>query len=132
MLEFYLTNGVWITNVIHDCLCKCVVNWQPSSYPIKPVQNIISCTELNSLRMGAVNKDSMLGASLVLVVSLVLLLGVTVYFQTSLSLLQQQVDNDREQMSQYQVLLLMNLDLVCCSLILPVITESVKTTSRGW
>ena len=81
--------------------------------------------------MGAVNKDSMLGASLVLVVSLVLLLGVTVYFQTSLSLLQQQVDNDREQMSQYQVLLLMNLDLVCCSLILPVITESTKTTSRG-
>ena len=55
--------------------------------------------------MGAVNKDSVLGASLVLVVSLVLLLGVSVYFQTSLSLLQQQVDNDREQMSQYQVLL---------------------------
>ena len=54
--------------------------------------------------MGAVNKDSVLGASVVLVVSLVALLGVTVYFQTSLSLLQQQVDNDREQMSQYQVL----------------------------
>ena len=55
--------------------------------------------------MGAVNRDSVLGASLVLVVSLVILLGVTVYFQTSLSLLQQQVDNDREQMSQYEVLL---------------------------
>ena len=39
--------------------------------------------------MGAVNKDSVLGASLVLsVVSLVLLLGVTWYFQTSLNLLQ--------------------------------------------
>ena len=47
--------------------------------------------------MGAVNKDSVLGASLVLsVVSLVLLFGVTWYFQSSLSLLQQQVDNDRE------------------------------------
>ena len=55
--------------------------------------------------MGAVNRDSVLGASLVLVVSLVILLGITVYFQTSLSLLQQQVDNDREQMSQYEVLL---------------------------
>ena len=42
--------------------------------------------------MGAVNKDSVLGASLVLsVVSLVLLFGVTWYFQTSLNLLQQQV-----------------------------------------
>ena len=58
-----------------------------------------------SLTMGAVNRDSVLGASLVLVLSLVILLGVTVYFQTSLSLLQQQVDNDREQMSQYEVLL---------------------------
>ena len=47
--------------------------------------------------MGAVNKDSVLGASLVLsVVSLVLLFNVTWYFQSSLSLLQQQVDNDRE------------------------------------
>ena len=47
--------------------------------------------------MGAVNKDSVLGASLVLsVVSLVLLFSVTWYFQSSLSLLQQQVDNDRE------------------------------------
>ena len=54
--------------------------------------------------MGAVNKDSVLGACIVLAVSLVALLVVTVYFQTSLNLLQQQVDNDREQMSQYQVL----------------------------
>ena len=61
--------------------------------------------------MGAVNRDSVLGASLVLVVSLVILLGTTVYFQISLSLLQQQVDNDREQMSQYEVLLVIN--LVC-------------------
>ena len=42
--------------------------------------------------MGAINKDSVLGASLMLsVVSLVLLFGVTWYFQTSLNLLQQQV-----------------------------------------
>jgi len=47
--------------------------------------------------MGAVNKDSVLGASLVLsVVSLVLLFSVTWYFQSSLSLLQVQVENDRE------------------------------------
>ena len=59
---------------------------------------------LKTLFQGAVNKDSVLGASLVLVVSLVILLGVTVYFQISPSLLQQQLDNDREQMSQYQVL----------------------------
>ena len=48
--------------------------------------------------MGAVNKDSVfLGTSLVLsVTSLVLLFGVIWYFQTSLDLLQQQVDHDRE------------------------------------
>ena len=47
--------------------------------------------------MGAVNKDSVLGASLVLsLVSLVLLFGVTWYFQSSLRLLQMQVENDRE------------------------------------
>jgi len=47
--------------------------------------------------MGAVNKDTVLGASLVLsVVSLALLFGVTWYFQSSLSLLQVQVENDRE------------------------------------
>jgi len=40
---------------------------------------------------------AILGASLVLsVVSLVLLFGVTWYFQSSLSLLQQQVEYDRE------------------------------------
>jgi len=49
--------------------------------------------------MGAVNKDSVLIASLVLsVVSLVLLFGVTWYFQSSLRLLQMQVENDREQL----------------------------------
>jgi len=47
--------------------------------------------------MGAVNKDTVLGASLVLsVASLVLLFGVTWYFHSSLSLLQVQVENDRE------------------------------------
>ena len=46
---------------------------------------------------------SVLGASLVLsVVSLVLLFGVTWYFQSSLSLLQQQVDNDRELLVKLQ------------------------------
>ena len=47
--------------------------------------------------MGGVNKDSVLIASLVLsVVSLVLLFGVTWYFQSSLRLLQIQVENDRD------------------------------------
>ena len=55
--------------------------------------------------MGVVNKDSVLGASLVLsVVSLVLLFGVTWYFETSLSLLQQQVEYDRELLLKLQVL----------------------------
>ena len=55
--------------------------------------------------MGVVNKDSVLGASLVLsVVSLVLLFGVTWYFETSLNLLQQQVEYDRELLLKLQVL----------------------------
>jgi len=46
--------------------------------------------------MGVVNKDPVIGASLVLsVVSLVLLFGVTLYFQSSLSLLQQRIEYDR-------------------------------------
>ena len=53
--------------------------------------------------MSAVNKDSVLGASLVLsVVSLVLLFGVTWYLQASLDLLQQQVENDRELLVKLQ------------------------------
>jgi len=53
--------------------------------------------------MSANNKDVMLGASLVLsVVSLVLLFGVTWYFQSSLSLLQQQVEYDRELLVKLQ------------------------------
>ena len=44
-----------------------------------------------------INKDIVLVVSLVLsVVSLVLLFGVTWYFQSSLDLLQQQVEYDRE------------------------------------
>ena len=55
--------------------------------------------------MGAVNKDSVLGASLVLsVVSLVLLFGVTWYFQISLNLLQQQAEYDRELLLKLQEL----------------------------
>ena len=47
--------------------------------------------------MVAINKDIVLVVSLVLsVVSLVLLFGVTWYFQSSLDLLQQQVEYDRE------------------------------------
>ena len=63
--------------------------------------------------MGAVNKDSVLGVSLVLsVVSLVTVLGVTWYFQASLNLLQQQVEYDNELMLKFQVLLTIALDLV--------------------
>ena len=53
--------------------------------------------------MGAVNKDTLLVVSSVLsVVSLVLLFGVTWYFQSSLSLLQQQVEYDRELLYKLQ------------------------------
>ena len=47
--------------------------------------------------MACVNKDIVLVVSLVLsIVSLVLLFGVTWYFQSSLNLLQQEVEYDRE------------------------------------
>ena len=50
-----------------------------------------------------VNKDIVLVVSLVLsVVSLVLLFGVTWHFQSSLDLLQQQVENDRELLFKLQ------------------------------
>ena len=53
--------------------------------------------------MAAINKDIVLGASLVLsVVSLVLLFGVTWYFQSSLDLLQQQVEYDRKLLFKLQ------------------------------
>ena len=55
--------------------------------------------------MGVVNKDSVPGASLVLsIVSLLLLFGVTWYFEASLNLLQQQVEYDRELLLKLQVL----------------------------
>ena len=51
----------------------------------------------------AINKDIVLVVSLVLsVVSLVLLFGVTWYFQSSLDLLQQQVEYDRELLVKLQ------------------------------
>ena len=51
----------------------------------------------------AINKDIVLVVSLVLsVVSLVLLFGVTWYFQSSLDLLQQQVEYDRELLFKLQ------------------------------
>ena len=63
--------------------------------------------------MGAVNKDSVLGVSLVLsVVSLVIVFGVTWYFQASLNLLQQQVEYDRELMLKFQVPSTVHIDVV--------------------
>ena len=51
----------------------------------------------------AINKDIVLVVSLVLsVVSLVLLFGVTWYFQSSLNLLHQQVEYDRELLFKLQ------------------------------
>ena len=53
--------------------------------------------------MTANKRDSVLGASLVLsLVSVVLLFGVTWYFQPSLYLLQQQVEYDRELLVKLQ------------------------------
>ena len=53
--------------------------------------------------MAAIYKDIVLVVSLVLsVVSLVLLFGVTWYFQSSLDLLQQQVEYDRELLFKLQ------------------------------
>ena len=53
--------------------------------------------------MVAINKDIVLVVSLALsVVSLVLLFGVTWYFQSSLDLLQQQVEYDRELLFKLQ------------------------------
>ena len=53
--------------------------------------------------MAATNKDVVLVVSLVLsLVSLVLLFGVTWYFQSSLDLLQQQVEYDRELLMKLQ------------------------------
>ena len=55
------------------------------------------------LAMTAINKDVVLVVSLVLsLVSLVLLFGVTWYFQSSLDLLQQQVEYDRELLLKLQ------------------------------
>ena len=53
--------------------------------------------------MATVNKDIVLVVSLVLsVVSLILLFGVTWYFHSSLDLLQQQVEYDRELLFKLQ------------------------------
>ena len=53
--------------------------------------------------MAATNKDAVLVVSLVLsLVSLVLLFGVIWYFQSSLDLLQQQVEYDRELLLKLQ------------------------------
>ena len=53
--------------------------------------------------MAASTKDTVLAASLLLsVVSLVLLFGMTWYFQSSLSLLQQEVEYDRELLLKLQ------------------------------
>ena len=53
--------------------------------------------------MAAINKDVVLVVSLLLsLVSLVLLFGMTWYFQSSLNLLQQQVEYDRELLLKLQ------------------------------
>ena len=53
--------------------------------------------------MAAINKDLVLVVSLVLsIVSLVLLFAMTWYFQSSLDLLQQQVEHDRELLFELQ------------------------------
>ena len=53
--------------------------------------------------LAAPSKDVVLGTSLALsIVSLVLLFGVTWYFQSSLDLLQQQVEHDRELLLKLQ------------------------------
>ena len=53
--------------------------------------------------MAVTNKDIVLAVSLVLsLISLVLLFGVTWYFQSSLDLLQQQVKDDRELLLKLQ------------------------------
>ena len=69
-----------------------------------PYKKTIVCYFWDTRTMVAIStKDSVLGASLVLsVVSLVLLFSVTWYFQSSLSLLQQQVNNDRELLVKLQ------------------------------
>ena len=63
-----------------------------------------SCVgHLTSTMTSTVNKDIVLVVSLVLSVgSLVLLFGVTWYFQSSLDLLQQQVEYDRELLFKLQ------------------------------
>ena len=64
----------------------------------------MSVNKLHTSAMAsAINKDIVLVVSLVLsVVSLVLLFGVTWYFQSSLDLLQQQVEYDRELLFKLQ------------------------------
>jgi len=62
-----------------------------------------SANSLVVVVMAVINKDVVLGVSLVLsVVSLVLLFGVTWYFHSSLNLLQQQVEYDRELLFKLQ------------------------------
>ena len=56
--------------------------------------------------MVVANKDTVLGVSLILsIVSLVLLFGVTYYFQSSLNLLQQQAEDDRQLVFKLQKLI---------------------------
>ena len=63
-----------------------------------------SSTDLSaSIRMTDVNRNSVLGASLILsIVSLALLFGVTWHLQSSLNLLQEEVEYDRKLESQDQ------------------------------
>ena len=65
--------------------------------------HIVSSYNSTVVVMAVTNKDVVLVVSLVLsLVSLVLLFGVTWYFQSSLDLLQQQVEYDRELLLKLQ------------------------------
>ena len=91
--------------------------------------------------MAATNKDVVLVVSLVLsLVSLVLLFGVTWYFQSSLDLLQQQVEYDRELLLTLQeqvsvrlkgnVLCLIKITYYCSITVTFVISQAVHNNSR--
>ena len=76
-----------------------IQNYMPDNGAL--VRHYCSCKCL--AKMTASSKDSVLIVSLVLsLVSIVLLFGVTWYFQSSLDLLQQQVEYDRELLLKLQ------------------------------
>ena len=74
-----------------------------TSYKSQATLDYTSTKLTVSIRMTGVNRDGALGASLVLsIVSLALLFGITWHFQSSLSLLQQQVEHNRQLLLELQ------------------------------